>query len=58
MAANKSYVKTVLVDEAELDRLQQQQLREYSPELVSISLLKSDMDNISTVLIFRLKRTN
>ena len=46
MAASKSYVKKVLVDEAELDRLQQRQLREYSPELASLSRLKSDMDNI------------
>ena len=46
MAASKSYVKIVRVDEAELDRLQQRQLREYYPELASLSRLKSDMDNI------------
>ena len=46
MATSKSYVKKVLVDEAELDRLQQRQLRKYSPELASLSLLKSDMDSI------------
>ena len=42
----QSYVKKVLVDEAELDRLQQRQLREYSPELASLSRLKADMDSI------------
>ena len=36
----------MLVDEAELVRLQQRQLREYSPELASLSRLKSDMDSI------------
>ena len=36
----------MLVDEAELDRFQQRQLREYSPELASHSRLKSDMDSI------------
>ena len=46
MANSKSYVNKVLVDEAELDRLQQRQLREYSPELASLSRLKSDMDSI------------
>ena len=46
MTTSKSYVKKVLVDEAELDRLQQRQLREYSPELASFSRLKSDMDSI------------
>ena len=46
MATSKSYVKKVLVDEAELDRLQQRQLSEYSPELASLSRLKSDMDSI------------
>ena len=46
MANSKSYVKKVLVDEAELDRLQQRQLREYSPELASFSRLKSNMDSI------------
>ena len=46
MANSKSYVKKVLVDEAELDRLQQRQLRVYSPELASLSRLKSDMDSI------------
>ena len=46
MAISKSYVKKVLVDEAELDRLQQRQIREYSPELASLSRLKSNMDSI------------
>ena len=46
MTNSKSYVKKVLVDEAELDRLQQRQLREYYPELASLSRLKSDMDSI------------
>ena len=46
MANCKSYVKKVLVDEAELDRLQQRQLREYSPELASLARLKSNMDSI------------
>ena len=44
--SSKSYVKKVLVDEAELDRLQQRQIREYSPEIASLSRLKSDMDII------------
>ena len=46
MATSTSYVKKVLVDEAEMDRLQQRQLRESSPELASLSRLKSDMDSI------------
>ena len=46
MATSKSYVTKVLVDEAELDRFQQRQLREYSPELASLSRLKSDMESI------------
>ena len=46
MAISKSYVKKVLVDEAELDRLQQRQIREYSLELASLSRLKSNMDSI------------
>ena len=46
MSAIKSYVKKVLVDEAELDRLKHRQLREYSPELASLSRLKFYMDNI------------
>ena len=36
----------MLVDEAELDRLQQRQLREYTPELASLARLKSNMDSI------------
>ena len=36
----------MLVDEAELARRQQRHLREYSPELASLSRLKSDMDSI------------
>ena len=43
---SKSYVKKVLFDEAELDRLQQGQLREYSPELATLARMKSDMDSI------------
>ena len=46
MANSKSYVKKVLVDEAELDRLQQRQIRLYSPELASLARLKSNMDSI------------
>ena len=44
--SSKSYVKKVLVEEAELDRLQQRQLREYSPELATLARMKSDMDSI------------
>ena len=46
MANSKSYFKKVLVDEAELDRLQQRQLREYSFELASLARLKSNMNSI------------
>ena len=46
MATSSKYVKKVLVDEAELDRLQQRQLREYSPELATLARMKSDMDSI------------
>ena len=46
MATSKPLVKKVLVDEAELEKLQQRQLREYSPELASQSRLKSDIDSI------------
>ena len=46
MANSKSYVKKVLVDEAEINRLQQRQLQEYSPELASLYRLKSNMDSI------------
>ena len=45
-SSKQSYVKKVLVDEAELERLQQRQLRDYSPELASLSRLKADMDSI------------
>ena len=46
MANSKSYVKKVLVDEAELDRLQQRQIREYFPELASLARFKSNTDSI------------
>ena len=57
MAASKSYVTKVLVDETELDRLEQRQLREYSPELPFLSRLKSKMDNILRAFNFHLRKS-
>ena len=42
-----SFSKTVLIEQAELDRLQQRQLREYSPELQAMVRLLSNMINIT-----------
>ena len=38
-----SFVKKVLVEQAELDRIQQRQLKEYSPELHSLARLQTHM---------------
>ena len=38
-----SFVKKVLVEQAELDRMQQRQLKEYSPELHSLAWLQTHM---------------
>ena len=36
-----SFVKKVLVDQAELDRMQQRQIKDYSPELHSLARLQT-----------------
>ena len=41
-----NFVKRVLIEQAELDRLQQRQLRDYSPELHSMSLLNNQINYI------------
>ena len=38
-----SFIKKVLVEQAELDRMQQRQLKEYSPELHSLARLQTYM---------------
>ena len=37
------FVKKVLVEQAELDRMQQRELKEYSPELHSLDRLQTHM---------------
>lgn len=44
--ANNSFVKKLVIEQGEYDRLQQRQLRDYSPELHSLAALKSHMDSI------------
>ena len=41
-----SFIKKVLIDEAELERLQQRQLREYSPELGSMARYQAQMKEV------------
>ena len=41
-----NFVKRVLIEQAELERLQQRQLRDYSPELHSMSLLNNQINDI------------
>ena len=43
---SKSFIKKVLIDEGELDRLQQRQLRDYSPELQSMARLQTQMAEV------------
>jgi len=43
---SKSFIKKVLIEEGELDRLQQRQLRDYSPELQSMANLQTRMAEI------------
>lgn len=43
-----SFSKKVLVEQAELDRLQHRQIRDYSPELHSMARLQSHIRNIIT----------
>ena len=43
---SKSFLKKVLIDEGELDRLQQRQLRDYSPELQSMARLQTQMAEV------------
>lgn len=43
MSDNSSFIKKVLVDKGELDRLHQRQLKEYSPELHSMAQLQTNM---------------
>ena len=42
-----SFSKKVLIEQAELDRLQQRQLREYSPELQAMVRLLYNMMDIT-----------
>ena len=42
-----SFSKKVLIEQAELDRLQQRQLREYSPELQAMVRLLNNMMDIT-----------
>ena len=42
-----SFTKKVLIEQAELDRLQQRQLREYSPELQAMVRLLNNMRDIT-----------
>ena len=44
-SSSKSFIK-VLIDESELERLQQRQLREYSPELSSLSRYQTQMREV------------
>ena len=41
-----SFTKTILIEQAELDRLQQRQLRDYSPELQMMGRLLNDIKDI------------
>ena len=41
-----SFSKMVLIEQFELDRLQQRQLRDYSPELQSMALLQNQIRDI------------
>ena len=41
-----NFVKRLLIEQAKLDRLQQRQLRDYSPELHSLSLLNTQIHDI------------
>ena len=41
-----SFTKKILIEQAELDRLQQRQLRDYSPELQAIGCLLNDIRDI------------
>ena len=41
-----SFSKKVLIEQGELDRLQQRQLRDYSPELQSMAHLQNHIRNI------------
>ena len=41
-----SFVKKVLVEQAELDRMQQRQIKEYSQELYSLARLQTYMAEI------------
>ena len=41
-----SFVKKVLVEQAELERLQQRQLREYSPEIAAMTRLQNNIADV------------
>ena len=41
-----SYTKKILIEQAELDRLQQRQLRDYSPKLQAMGRLLNDIRDI------------
>ena len=41
-----SYVKTVLIEQTELDCLQQRQIRDYSPELHNMAVLRKQIDEV------------
>ena len=41
-----SFFKTVLIEQGELDRLQERQLRDYSPELQSMARLQNHIRDI------------
>ena len=41
-----SFSKKILIDQAELDRLQQRQIREYSPELQSMTEIGNNISNV------------
>ena len=54
-----SLFKKILIEQAELDRLQQRQLRDYSPELPAMArLLNNIKDIISRKKLFAEKRLN
>ena len=40
------YLKQVLIEQAELDRLRERQIRDYSPEIRSMAKIQDDMQNI------------
>ena len=39
----RSYVTNVLIEQGELDRLQQRQIRDYSPELQNMAVLSKQI---------------